>query len=352
MLEQFRYINLYEPCSEMSTTQETIIRNYINEINPEKFKNYLEIIKANILEDFELKEPIGSGSESIVYKGIYKKNGSLFALKMILKSKSNSNRDEFKISLKLKDKNIIQHFYSIKINDEIYCIIMEYSSLGSLRAFKRNIIKKDILSESLLCFFAYQILNGLKYCHSYKVAHLDIKPQNIIIDINLNIKLIDFSISLDYSKIEINKINLPLKGTSFYIAPEILSKRCIAIKDLNKVDLYSLGVTLYNLAFGCYPFGLTYHDNFQKLCEKVFNGNLVINNEDNNFSSYFIDFLEKILEKDITKRININEALNHYWIKGANILLGEKEKLDNNQSFLINLNVDCFKSFNDYLGKK
>ena len=60
MLEQFRYINLYEPCSEMSTTQETTIRNYINEINPEQFKNYLEIIKANILEDFELKEPIGS----------------------------------------------------------------------------------------------------------------------------------------------------------------------------------------------------------------------------------------------------------------------------------------------------
>ena len=201
-------------------------------------------------------------------------------------------------------------------------------------------------------FFFISNIKWFKILSFYKVAHLDIKPQNIIIDINLNIKLIDFSISLDYSKIEINKINLPLKGTSFYIAPEILSKRCIAIKDLNKVDLYSLGVTLYNLAFGCYPFGLNYHDNFQKLCEKVFNGNLVINNEDNYFSSYFIDFLEKILEKDITKRININEALNHYWIKGANILLGEKEKLDNNQSFLINLNVDCFKSFNDYLGKK
>ena len=98
MLEQFRYINLYESCCEMSATQETTIRNYINEINPEQFKNYLEIIKANILEDFELKEPIGSGSESIVYKGICKKNGTSFALKMIL----NSNRDEFKILSKLK----------------------------------------------------------------------------------------------------------------------------------------------------------------------------------------------------------------------------------------------------------
>ena len=80
--------------------------------------------------------------------------------------------------------------------------------------------------------------------------------------------------------------------------------------------------------------------------------NLIINNEENYFfSSYFVDFLKKILEKDIKKRININEALNHYWIKGANILLDEKEQLLYEDPFLIQLLTNSCKKFNDYLGK-
>ena len=354
MLEQLRYINFYEPYSgEISTTQETKIRTYRNEINPEKFKNYLKTIKANILEIYELNEPIGSGCESIVYKGILKKNGKLFALKMILKenSKKKNNKDESIIISKLKNKNIIQHYGFVKINDEIDCIIMEYSPWGNIKIFKRK-LKKDILSESILCYFAYQILNGLKYCHSCNVAHLDINPENIIVDNLLNIKLIDFSISLDYSKIKSNTIILPLRGTSFYIAPEVLFKKCINTKDLNKVDLYSLGVTLYKLAFGYYPFGLNDLDHYKNLCKKIINADLIINDDEQNyFSSYFVDFLKKILEKDFTKRININQALNHYWIKGADILLDEKEKIDDINSFLICLNLDFCKTFNDYRGK-
>ena len=357
MLNQLRYINVYGPYSEMSTTQETIIKNHINEINPEKFKNYLKAIKANILENFELEEPIGSGSESIVYKGISKKYRQFFALKMILKENQkgnqNNNKNELKILLKLKNKNknIIQYYSTIKINDEIDCIIMEYSPLGNLRIFSKIIIPKKTLSETMLSYFSYQILNGLKYCHSCKVAHLDIKPENLVVDINLNIKLIDFSISLDYSKIKSNKIKIPLRGTCFYIAPEILSEQNLNINDINKVDLYSLGVTLYYLAFGYYPFGLNYYDNYKSLCQKVFNADLIINNEEKYFSYYFVDFLKKILEKDITKRININQALNHYWIKGADILFDENEKLYNDPSFLIKLNLNSFKEFNDYLGK-
>ena len=59
------------------------------------------------------------------------------------------------------------------------------------------------------------------------------------------------------------------------------------------------------------------------------NSNLTINEENNNFSSYLVDFLKLLLEKVINKRININETLNHYWVKGAKILFDEKEKLYN-----------------------
>ena len=70
-----------------------------------------------------------------------------------------------------------------------------------------------------------------------------------------------------------------------------------------------------------------------------------------NLSSYFIDFISKLLNKDINKRMNIYEALRHQWIKGAQILLEEKEKIYNTNLFYIQLITDNIKEFNDYLGK-
>ena len=73
---------------------------------------------------------------------------------------------------------------------------------------------------------------------------------------------------------------------------------------------------------------------------------------DSDYNSYFIDFLNKLLERDINKRINIDQALQHYWIKGADILFNEMEKLYNINSFFVNLKTDHFKEFNDYMKKK
>ena len=64
-----------------------------------------------------------------------------------------------------------------------------------------------------------------------------------------------------------------------------------------------------------------------------------------------MDFLKKLLEKDINKRINIKQAMEHYWIKGAEILIQEKEKLNNANIFLSYLIFDYFPSFNEYICK-
>ena len=180
---------------------------------------------------------------------------------------------------------------------------------------------------------------------------MDIKPQNIVIDNELNTKLIDFSISLNYANENLEKeILLPCRGTLLYMSKEVLNSEKIKIKDLNKVDLYSFGVVLYNLAFGCYPYELTYkeQDDLDLILEKMENKKLDFRN-DMNYSSYFIDFLSKLLEKDINKRINIYEALNHYWIKGANLLLDEKEKSYYNNNFLCYLLTNHIKMFDEYI---
>jgi serine/threonine protein kinase len=310
----------------------------------------------NFGEKCEILSLIGSGSESDVYRTRIKGYKREFALKKIFQSKNkkiNKNKKEIKIASKLKNKNIIDFCgYSACEKNNTEFIIMENAKYGNLRNFQMNSLKRICLPESTLCYFSFQILNGLAYMHKCKVAHMDIKPQNIVIDEYLNAKLIDFSISINYQGKQPNdELKLPFKGTNFYMPLEVLDEQKIKYKDLNKVDAFALGVLLYNLAFGCYPFGLTYEDNkdYKKISQKMKN-ELEINNP-NNLSSCFIDFVTKLLEKDINKRMSIYEALQHPWNKGAQILMKEKENLYNLNTFVIRIITDNIKSFNDYVNQ-
>ena len=333
---------------EEKTKCNTITKDELSSV--EKLREFL---KPEFLENFELKELIGNGSESYVYRSKIKRNEKIISMKMIIREKEEKkNINELRISKRLKNKNIINIYGESPIFENVDCIMMEYAKYGNIRDFQRNILRANILSESLLCYLSYQILKALKHCHICKIAHLDLKPQNIVIDRDLNVKLIDFSISIDYSKINSKTIKLPFRGTNFYIAPEVHSSKSINVKDLNKVDLYSLGVILYNLAFGSYPFGLNREDSddYSKIYSKIINDFEI--KHDSGYSTYFIDFLNKLLKRDINKRINIDQALQHHWIKGADILFNEMEKLDNINSFFVNLKTDHFKEFNDYMKKK
>jgi len=311
-------------------------------------KNYNELkqlIEEN-MESLELKELIGYGGESYVYKSLIKNVKRPVTIKVIYNNKKHyKNSKEIEIANKLKNKNVVKCFGMKNIKNANFncdCLVMEYSKFGNIRQFQRNFIKRNNMSESTLCYFASLILKGLKYCHMSKIAHYDIKPQNIIIDEALNLKLIDFSISINYK--DKNKIKLPNQGTNHYRAPEVLNSEIIDTKDLEKVDLYSLGSMLFNLAFGVYPDEFTNEE-----LEEKYN---IINEENNsNYSKYFFDFIKQLLQVDINKRINIKQAMEHYWIKGAGLLLDEKEKMNNANIFLSYLIFDFFPYFNKYIYK-
>ena len=329
-------------------------QKYIQEVQNDFSEIKDKIKHLPFYEDFEIINYLDSGSESKVYKLLNKKKKREFALKYIFNNKNKpKNLNELKIASKLKNKNIIDfygYFSSKQDNSEFY--IMENAKYGNLRQFQIKTLKTTLLSESMLCFLAYQILNGLYYCFKSKIAHMDIKPQNIVMDEFLNAKIIDFSISINYGNKNLNdEIKLPFKGTSFYMPLEIINSKVIKYKDINKVDLYAFGVILYNLAFGKYPYNLEYEDeeNYKLISQKI-KKKLEINNE-NKLSPYFIDFITKLLESDINKRINIYEAIKHPWIKGGKILIDEKENLYNVSPFVINLITDNIKNYNDYIKK-
>lgn len=328
-----------------------ILENMKHNIAVDENYSMLKQLIESKMESLELKELIGLGSESHVYKTIVKKINKPVTMKIIYNNKKHSkNLKEVEIANKLKNKNVINFFGLQNLKNEKFdcdCILMEYSKFGNLRQFQKNYLKSNYMTESMICYFSYLILKGLKYCHKSKIAHLDIKPQNIIIDETLNLKIIDFSISINYREIK-SKIKLRHQGTEHYMAPEVINSAIIKVNDLEKVDLFSLGVMLYNFAFSSYPNECTDDDNEEELDNTI---DKFIEESKFQYSKYFIDFIKKLLERDINKRINIKQAMEHEFIKGAEIILQEKEKLNNANIFLTYLIFDYFQSYNKYANK-
>ena len=326
-----------------------------SDIKLQKIKSIIMKKSSNFFEIFDIISFLGCGSESEVYKVYFKEYKCHVAIKFIfISEKKKINENEINISFKLRHKNILTyHFCGEILEKELYCIVMEHASFGNTVQFMHGLLHKTILSETFLCFYSYMILQGIKYCHKNRICHMDIKPHNIVIGDHLIPKLIDFSISVDYSKYSSEaKIKLPFKGTNFFMAPEVILQKYVLLRDINKIDLYSFGVSLYILAFGFYPFSLVPDDinDYCKVVYKIHNKNLLtFNNRQKPLSPAFVDFLRKLLDTNIEKRINIEQALSHYWIKGAHILMEEKEKMNYVFKFLNYLNLEHFYSFNDYL---
>ena len=101
---------------------------------------------------------------------------------------------------------------------------------------------------------------------------MDIKQQNILIDEKFCVKITDFSLSFSYEKYKENdKISLPLVRTSLYMSPEILLKSQVNYEYCSKIDMFSLGVVLFNLAFEKFPYELDYSckRNFALILDKI-----------------------------------------------------------------------------------
>jgi serine/threonine protein kinase len=325
-----------------------------------KDKNYMiSILKQkypSFLETFELEEYINSGSTGVVYGGkskkVKKKQKIAFKFKIGDYKKDNSNNQEISILRKLHHKNITEIYAFLKMNDNYSNVCaLELAKHGDLENFQKVLLKRKVLSETILNYFTKQILDSLEYIHRCKIIHLDIKQGNILVDSNLNIKLTDFSVSCSYSEFHPEDvIKFPYVGTSKYMSPEIIGRTEMEIKDAEKVDLYSLGVTLYNLAFGEYPYDLSEvgSKDYDTILENIKSKTLDFP-KDRKISNLFKDFLRGLLEKDYTKRFNIRKALNHPWIQASQTIFDEKEKVCCPENFLINLVTDNIIKFNNII---
>jgi non-specific serine/threonine protein kinase len=206
-------------------------------------------------------------------------------------------------------KNVVKIFETFE-NKKYFYIVMENIPGGNLL----NIINKMTkLSEKISKIIFYQLIITIKYLHNLNIIHRDIKPDNILLDLNNNIKLSDFGISLQIKK------NIYIKdhvGTPAFLAPEILIKNDIGYEPY-KTDIWSSGVVLFYMLTGIFPFRGNSEDELHK---NIIKGKFPKLN-DFNLSNECIDLIYKILEINPNKRINIDDILNHSWFNDFNFNL-------------------------------
>lgn len=262
----------------------------------------IQIGKKNV--KFKFQKYLGSGGQSIVYKFIRLDNKKQCAIKVYKRNdlKEDENKANFVIS-EYKIHRELNHKYICKMYDVGYdkCNIYqiyEYCGGGNLLNIKYN--------EYTCLETIYKILLGLKYLKKKKVLHLDIKPENILLFKN-SIKITDFGLS---EKIEDEPIKLNhVRGTPDFISPEMIKKESIYYE----TDIWSLGVTFYELFYGKKPFtylpkGVKKEDfNLDILYDNILNNELKIPNNIKNVRVF--ELIRKMLIKERVKRINVDEAL-------------------------------------------
>ncbi len=200
---------------------------------------------------YKILELVGMGGMACVLKAQDLVMNRIVAIK-ILNDEYNGNQqaearfiDESKAVAMLSNKNIVNVF-DVAIYPDIKYIVMEYLDGITLREYLDN---KGAISWKEACIYILQILRALEHAHSKGIIHRDIKPQNVMLMKNGDIKVTDFGIAKLPNSVSDNKDEKAI-GTVYYISPE---QACGKETDYYS-DLYSVGIMFYEAVTGTLPF--------------------------------------------------------------------------------------------------
>ena len=311
-----------------------ITTGYLNISSPIKYNSIYEL--KNFIPEIENGKPklIGVGSYGHVFLAKNIIDNNLYVLKHMEKQKIKKflgNMDkiynEINIQSRINHPNIMKLLY-FEESEKYFDLVMEYAKKDTLLS---NINKNQGLTEKQSFIYFIQIINAIYFLHQNNIIHRDIKPKNILIFDNDIVKLNDFGCCINILN---NKPRDTFCGTIDYMAPEIFEKKHYG----KEIDIWSLGVLLYEMLHGYKPFT----PNKFYFTEKDITKNILMNKYScaKFISKECKELISHLLEINRNKRYKIEDIFMSNFVKmyeRKKILLQKfkslsKENINNNKN--------------------
>jgi len=282
-------------------------------------------------ELFILKNQIGRGAFGTVYQAEFKSGGYPIAVKKVQEDKSTiaTIKKEVDILKKSNSPFIVNYFGSVEGSsktqpidkkgktsteslfpdgdDKSIYILMDYCGGGSVRDY---IESQGTLNEEQIGSILLSVVQGLAFLHTHKIIHRDLKTANILMTKEGKVKLADFGISTQLDAtvtgIATGKVAKTMIGTTYWMAPEISSE-----KYDYKIDLWSLGITIIEMATSEPPFFNLKPFQFILQLPKLAPALPEVNKANQHFTPQLRDLVAQCLQHDPTKRPTATKLLEH-----------------------------------------
>ncbi|KAI8971775.1 Pkinase-domain-containing protein [Mycotypha africana] len=247
---------------------------------------------------------VGKGAYGSVYKGIDTRSNKIIAIKVLNLDTEDDDVDDIQREISLlsqlthaKSQNITPYYGSF-LNDTKLWIIMDYAAGGSVR----TIMKAGNIEERYIAVITREVLLALSYLHRNQIIHRDIKAANILLTAEGNVQLCDFGVAASNSFRRSTFV-----GTPYWMAPEVIREG--SSYDF-KADIWSLGITIYEMAMGNPPLSNVEPMRAVSIIPKTAPPRLP-----DTFSQPIREFVESCLSEHPSERLNADELLKSKFIR-------------------------------------
>ncbi|KAL0948007.1 hypothetical protein HGRIS_010629 [Hohenbuehelia grisea] len=204
------------------------------------------------MERYAKLEKVGEGTYGVVYKARDAESGSIVALKKIRLEAEDEGVPstairEISLLKELRDENIVKLLDIVHADQKLY-LVFEFLDVDLKRYMENGNQRNTPISPAIVKKFTHQLNSGLLFCHSHRVLHRDLKPQNLLIDSRDNLKLADFGLARAFG--------IPMRTythevvTLWYRAPEVLlGSRHYS----TAIDMWSVGCIFAEMAMHGHP---------------------------------------------------------------------------------------------------